>query len=218
MHCLSGWGSTGEEGISTDQLQETVVPIVESSQCLAGNNASESVDEDLIVCTGAGPCKVIYFHRAHVFARLSQGDSGGPLTMVNEDGGHALLGIVSKRLGHNCSSDGLTIFTRVSTLLPWIDTSIKENGGMASCDFTLSALPTLGIFSWIWKQVPELLVECSYTDSHKKGNDIHLKLCRVADGAPLPTGSSDPGRTVDGWTPYVPRKFWVRQLLYSSVT
>ena len=72
--------------------------------------------------------------------------------MVNEDGGHALLGIVSKRLGHNCSSDGLTIFTRVSTLLPWIETSIKENGGMASCDFTLSALPTLGIFFWIWKQ------------------------------------------------------------------
>ena len=65
--------------------------------------------------------------------------------MVNEDGGHALLGIVSKRLGHNCSSDGLTIFTRVSTLLPWIETSIKENGGMTSCGLNVTAPPTLGI-------------------------------------------------------------------------
>ena len=79
-------------------------------------------------------------------ASLIQGDSGGPLTVLNEDGAHSLLGIASKRLGHNCSQEGFTVFTRVSAFLPWIETAIKENGGMAACDFTISAPPILGIF------------------------------------------------------------------------
>ena len=79
-------------------------------------------------------------------APLIQGDSGGPLTVLNEDGAHSLLGIASKRLGHNCSQEGFTVFTRVSAFLPWIETAIKENGGMAACDFTFSAPPILGIF------------------------------------------------------------------------
>ena len=79
-------------------------------------------------------------------APLIQGDSGGPLTVLNEDGAHSLLGIASKRLGHNCSQEGFTVYTRVSALLPWIETAIKENGGMAACDFAFSAPPILGIF------------------------------------------------------------------------
>ena len=76
-----------------------------------------------------------------------KGDSGGPLTVVNEEGAHVLVGIVSKRLGESCSQQDFAVFTSVSALLPWIESSIKENGGMASCNsFKFSALPTLGIF------------------------------------------------------------------------
>ena len=62
---IPGWGDTGlqETGLyetSTDKLQETEVPIVETSKC------GEDVDEDLIVCAGGngtGPCKVT--HQRH---------------------------------------------------------------------------------------------------------------------------------------------------------
>ena len=73
-----------------------------------------------------------------------QGDSGGPLT-VDEEGAHVLVGIVSKRLGETCDQQDYAVFTSVSALLPWIESSIKENGGMASCGFTISAPPSIGI-------------------------------------------------------------------------
>ena len=64
---------------------------------------------------------------------------------MNEEGAHILVGIVSKRLGRECSQQDFAVFTSVSALLPWIETSIKENGGMASCSFNISAPPILGI-------------------------------------------------------------------------
>ena len=72
-----------------------------------------------------------------------KGDSGGPLTVVDEEGAHVLVGIVSKRLGESC--EHYAVFTSVSALLPWIESSIKENGGMASCSFNISAHPALGM-------------------------------------------------------------------------
>ena len=75
---------------------------------------------------------------------MPQGDSGGPLTAVNDEGAHILVGIVSKRLGKTCSEQDFAIFTKVSALLPWIESSIKDNGGMASCNFNFAAPPTLG--------------------------------------------------------------------------
>ena len=75
-----------------------------------------------------------------------KGDSGGPLTVVDEEGAHVLAGIVSKRLGESCEKQHYAVFTSVSALLPWIESLIKENGGMASCTFKFSAPPTLGIF------------------------------------------------------------------------
>ena len=57
-----GWGGTGVQDSSTDKLQETVVPIVQSSNCMERMNQTEGVNEDLIVCAGGtasgGPCKV----------------------------------------------------------------------------------------------------------------------------------------------------------------
>ena len=59
---ILGWGDTGVQETSTDKLQETVVPIVEASNCSERMNQTEGVvDENLIVCTGGtakGPCKV----------------------------------------------------------------------------------------------------------------------------------------------------------------
>ena len=56
---LSGWGDTGVQKTSTDKLQKTQIPIVESSNCLKKKNLKG--DKNLIVCAGgakAGPCKV----------------------------------------------------------------------------------------------------------------------------------------------------------------
>ena len=75
---------------------------------------------------------------------FSQGDSGGPLTVVNKDGAHVLIGIVSARTGGTCARQEFATFTSVSYLLPWVESSIKENGGMASCSFNISAPPILG--------------------------------------------------------------------------
>ena len=64
--------------------------------------------------------------------------------MVKEEG-HTLIGLVSRRLGEKCSQQDYAIYTNVWAFLPWIESSILENGGMASCsNFNFSAPPTLG--------------------------------------------------------------------------
>ena len=77
---------------------------------------------------------------------LTQGDSGGPLTAMEGDA-HVLIGIVSKKHpGTTCSDqEQPAVFTSVSALLPWVEEAIKENGGMISCGFKVTAAPTLGI-------------------------------------------------------------------------
>ena len=59
---ISGWGDTGFQETSTDKLQQTIIPIVQSSNCIERMNQSEGFNEDLIVCAGGvesgGPCKV----------------------------------------------------------------------------------------------------------------------------------------------------------------
>ena len=78
---------------------------------------------------------------------LTQGDSGGPLTAEVGDA-HVLIGIVSKKQGTDCSDQTQpAVFTSVSALLPWVEEAIKENGGMTSCDFSVTAPPTLGIIN-----------------------------------------------------------------------
>ena len=59
---ISGWGDTGAQETSTDELQKTVIPIVPSISCLERMSQTEKVDDNLIVCAGGaakGPCKVI---------------------------------------------------------------------------------------------------------------------------------------------------------------
>ena len=59
----SGWGNTGKE-TSIDKLQETVVPIVQTSLCVERmNHTAGDEPSNLILCAGGGsegPCKVIF--------------------------------------------------------------------------------------------------------------------------------------------------------------
>ena len=82
---------------------------------------------------------------------------------MNKEGAHILVGIVSKRLGESCSQQDYTVFTSVSALLPWIESSINENGGMASCGFNFSAPPTLGIL-----HIPLIHVKITFSQSTPK--------------------------------------------------
>ena len=36
------------------------------------------------------------------------------------------------------------VYTRVSYFLPWLNSTILSNGGLASCNFSLTALPSQG--------------------------------------------------------------------------
>ena len=83
------------------------------------------------------------------------------MTITNEEGAHVLAGIVSKRLGESCNQEDFAVYTSVSALLPWIELTIHENGGMASCNFSFSAPPTLGfavIASHIFSNQNEKLI------------------------------------------------------------
>ena len=60
---IAGWGDTGIQETSTDKLQETLLTIVPSRNCIKRMNETEDVDENLIVCGGGaaeGPCKVCH--------------------------------------------------------------------------------------------------------------------------------------------------------------
>ena len=59
-----------------------------------------------------------------------------------KDNAHVLVGVVSKAR-KSCMEQDFAVYTSVSAIRQWIDDSIMENGGMASCgDFQLSAPPS----------------------------------------------------------------------------
>ena len=60
---------------------------------------------------------------------------------MNKEGSHVLVGIVSQRLGESCNQQDYS--TSVSALNQWIESSIKENGGMASCGLLCNKKPFL---------------------------------------------------------------------------
>ena len=62
--------------------------------------------------------------------------------MKNRDGAEVLVGITSKHLGLTCSNQDHAVYTSIAALLPWIETKIKDNGGMSSCtNVDISAPP-----------------------------------------------------------------------------
>ena len=68
------------------------------------------------------------------------------MTVKNQDDAHTLIGIVSKMLplDTTCKDQEYAVFTSIAGFLPWIKASIKDNGGMASCDASFSIPPSKG--------------------------------------------------------------------------
>ena len=84
---------------------------------------------------------------------------------MEEDGVHTLAGVISHGLSEisevkvsvkkfiidHCQQvemiipkDLPDVYTRLSSFLPWINATILSNGGLASCDYSLIALPVQG--------------------------------------------------------------------------
>ena len=72
---------------------------------------------------------------------LFQGDSGGPLTIVDGEGHHTLVGVVSHGVSVNCTQAGADVHMKVAFFILWINKTIVREGGMASCNHMLTAKP-----------------------------------------------------------------------------
>ncbi|ESP04587.1 hypothetical protein LOTGIDRAFT_135908, partial [Lottia gigantea] len=110
--CLvTGWGALEESGSFPDVLQESVVPIMDSSVCRDAYGTTMMDDKKL--CAGYSTGGV----------DACQGDSGGPL-MCADGASWVLAGVVSFGLG--CARPGFPgVYSHVSNLQNWVETIIN---------------------------------------------------------------------------------------------
>lgn len=101
-----GWGSTDENGTSSDFLKEAVPEVIELEEKIIHSGYLEGQE-----VAGAGA-----------------GDSGGPL-FVDKNGSWLLVGVVSGGDGIITTVDGPGRFTRVQAYKDWIQD--KMNAGLA---------------------------------------------------------------------------------------
>lgn len=109
MSMTAGWGAIREGSYSLpNMLQKVSVPLVSKAAC----NATESYNGDItdtMLCAGyktggKDSC---------------QGDSGGPLAVVNADGSHTLIGVVS--WGEGCArANKYGVYAKVSSAIDWV--------------------------------------------------------------------------------------------------
>jgi secreted trypsin-like serine protease len=105
---IIGWGTTSENGSSSNQLRTATVPIVSNTSC-ASSYGSEFVASDM-VCAGYTSGGV----------DTCQGDSGGPLLI-----GGVLAGITS--WGEGCAEAGYPgVYTRLTTFSNLVKTQINS--------------------------------------------------------------------------------------------
>jgi len=103
---VSGWGRLGGGQSAPVKLYTVDLPGVSAAKCTFRIT-------DQMLCAGrTGANKV----------GACNGDSGGPLT-YNNDGKATLVGVVS---WGSRSCDANTIFARVTEVLPWIESEMKE--------------------------------------------------------------------------------------------
>ncbi|XP_016961686.1 serine proteinase stubble [Drosophila biarmipes] len=109
---VAGWGSLRENGPQPSILQKVDIPIWANSECARkyGRAAPGGIIESMI-CAGQA-------------AKDScSGDSGGPM-IINDGGRYTQVGIVSWGIG--CGKGQYPgVYTRVTSLLPWIYKNIK---------------------------------------------------------------------------------------------
>ncbi|MFJ6833627.1 S1 family peptidase [Streptomyces sp. NPDC091209] len=105
---IVGWGTTSENGSSSNQLRTATVPIVSDSSC-ASSYGSDYVASDM-VCAGYTAGGV----------DTCQGDSGGPLLI-----GGVLAGITS--WGEGCAEAGYPgVYTRLTTFSSLVTTQVNS--------------------------------------------------------------------------------------------
>ncbi|MET8286416.1 S1 family peptidase [Streptomyces sp. NPDC048448] len=105
---IVGWGTTSENGGSSNQLRTATVPIVSDSSC-GSSYGSDYVASDM-VCAG-------YTNGG---TDTCQGDSGGPLLI-----GGVLAGITS--WGNGCAEAGYPgVYTRLTTFSNLVKTQINS--------------------------------------------------------------------------------------------
>jgi secreted trypsin-like serine protease len=105
---IVGWGTTSENGSSSNQLRTATVPTVSDSSC-ASSYGSNYVASDM-VCAGYTAGGV----------DTCQGDSGGPLLI-----GGVLAGITS--WGEGCAEAGYPgVYTRLTTFSSLVTTQVNS--------------------------------------------------------------------------------------------
>ncbi|MFE3165777.1 S1 family peptidase [Streptomyces sp. NPDC059224] len=105
---ILGWGTTSENGSSSNQLRTTTVPIVSDSSCKS-SYGSDFVQTDM-VCAGYTSGGV----------DTCQGDSGGPLLI-----GGVLAGITS--WGEGCAEAGYPgVYTRLTTFSDLVTAQVNS--------------------------------------------------------------------------------------------
>ncbi|MEU5593260.1 serine protease [Streptomyces sp. NPDC020298] len=105
---ILGWGTTSENGSSSNQLRTATVPVVSDSSCKS-SYGSDFVQTDM-VCAGYTSGGV----------DTCQGDSGGPLLI-----GGALAGITS--WGEGCAEAGYPgVYTRLTTFSDLVTTQVNS--------------------------------------------------------------------------------------------
>ncbi|MFI9394185.1 S1 family peptidase [Streptomyces bauhiniae] len=105
---ILGWGTTSENGSSSNQLRTATVPIVSDSSCRS-SYGSDFVQSDM-VCAGLTSGGV----------DTCQGDSGGPLII-----GGVLAGITS--WGEGCAEAGYPgVYTRLTTFSSLVTAQVNS--------------------------------------------------------------------------------------------
>jgi secreted trypsin-like serine protease len=105
---ILGWGTTSENGSSSNQLRTATVPIVSERQLLLARTASD-ISSDM-VCAGYTSGGV----------DTCQGDSGGPLII-----GGKLAGITS--WGDGCAdAEYPGVYTRLTTFSSLVTTQVNS--------------------------------------------------------------------------------------------
>jgi len=110
---VSGWGTTSENGQTSDVLKETTIQILSQNdaRCVRGANSGASVPYSKMCgyARGKDSC---------------QGDSGGPL-VVTEDGRYTVVGVVS--YGTGCGRENYPgVYARVTNYIDWINSNIAD--------------------------------------------------------------------------------------------
>lgn len=109
MSLTAGWGATREGSYTLpNMLQKVMVPLVSQATCNAPTAYKGDITETMICAGykqgGKDSC---------------QGDSGGPLSIINEDGTHTLIGVVS--WGEGCArANKYGVYAKVSHAVSWI--------------------------------------------------------------------------------------------------